>query len=353
MQEMLRSAQRPLFALAFLALAIACLALARDELVPVAVAILIWFLINALAGAIRRVPGLGPALPAVLPKTVSVLVLFGLLWLGGRVVVANVAELGRGVTDVAGGEEVALAKIEALLARIGIETDIPAEEIYRLLAFDRLIGWALATARGLISDASLVVLYVLFLLVDERFYDAKLRALVPDDVRRAEIRAGLAHISSETRAYLWIMTVISLGVALATYATCSAVGLQGAGFWGFVAFVLNFVPTLGSITAVVLPSVYGLLTLGDPAAVLALIGVLSGVQFVAGEVVLPRLMGDRLNLSSVVILLSLVAWGTIWGPAGMFLAIPITVILTIICARFRATRPIAIVLSRDGRVPEI
>ncbi len=349
MSELFRAAQRPFFALAFLALLVLCLAETREYAVPIAIAVLIWFLINALAAAIRRAPGLGPMVPLFAAKTVAVLTLFGLMALAGRVVAANVAELGAGVS---GGQEVVFAKLDALLSRLGIPASVTPAEMFEGLGYDRMIGYALGTAQGVVSDAALVFLYVLFLLVDERFYDAKLRALVPDPERRAALNATLARIASETRAYLWLMSLISAGVALVTYLACSAVGLSGAGFWGFVAFALNFIPTIGSIMAVVLPCVYALLTLADPVAVLALIGMLAATQFVAGEIVLPRVMGDRLNLSSVVILLTLVVWGAIWGPAGMFLAIPITVIVALVCARVPATRPIAIILSRDGRVPE-
>ncbi len=214
-----------------------------------------------------------------------------------------------------------------------------------------MIGWGLSTVQGLITDVSLVFLYVLFLLIDERFYDAKMRALFRDPARRDDVEATIARVVGEVSVYLWLMTLISLGVAFMTWLFCRAVGLDGAGFWGFLAFALNFVPTIGSITAVVLPALYGIFTLDDPVLLAVLIGGLAATQIIAGELVLPRVMGDRLNLSSFVIILTLVVWGAMWGPAGMFLAIPITVVLVMISARFETTRPIAILLSKDGRVP--
>ena len=350
MTEIFRRAGGPFFAFALVTLVVACLALTRDYAVPIAVAVLIWFLINALADAIRRAPGLDGVVPRWLAQLVSVLLLFGAMALSVQVVARNVAALG---DEVSGDREVLLGRLESLAAWAGIEIDIAPEALFELLQIDRLIGPAFSTAQGFLSDMALVFLYVLFLLADERFYRVKLEALIANEEKRRAVELSLARIGNQTRAYLWLMTLISLGVALMTYVTCAAVGLKGAGFWGFLAFALNFIPTLGSITAVVLPVVYGLLTLTDPVALAVLIAVLSATQFVAGEVVLPRVMGDRLNLSSVVILLVLVMWGAMWGPAGMFLAIPITVILVMIMGRFDATRPIAIVLSKDGRVPTI
>ncbi|MGF1502471.1 MAG: AI-2E family transporter [Paracoccaceae bacterium] len=345
---MLRQSRDPFFALGFLVLVVASLSFARDYAVPVAVAVLIWFLINALADAITRFPVIGPAVPRRLAKGLAVVGSFIAIVFAIRAFVQTVGELGIGLS---GSQEVAFAKIEAIGQSFGFPLDLTPEQLYDFFGFDTLLREVLGLAQGLVSDASLVFLYVMFLLVDERYYAQKLQLLVPDDAKRQALRITLARIAGETRAYLWLMSLISLGVALMTYAVARGVGLSGAGFWGFVAFALNFIPTIGSITAVVLPAVYGLLTLEDPIAVAILIGLLAATQFVAGEVVLPRVMGDRLNLSSVAILVVLVVWGAMWGPAGMFLAIPITVILTLVCARFEPTRPIAIILSKDGRVP--
>jgi len=350
MREMLRYVRAPFFGLGFVALLVTCLTFARDYAVPIAVAVLIWFLINAVAGVIRRLPVLGEHVPTWLAKAVALFVMGSVMVLATQAVVRNVGELTQGIS--ANGD-VLLARIETLAARFGLPITMTPDQVYEMVAFEELFGQILGTVQGLVQDASLVFLYVMFLLADQPYYGAKLDALVPDPARRERLRRALERIASETRAYLWLMSLISLGVALVTYLTCAFVGLAGAGFWGFLAFALNFIPTIGSILAVVLPVIYGLLSLADPVALIVLLTVLSATQFLAGEVVLPRVMGDRLNLSSVVILLVLVVWGAMWGPAGMFLAIPITVILTLVCARFDATRPIAVLLSKKGEVPVV
>lgn len=339
----------PFFVTGLVLMVIAALAMARDYAVPIAVAAFVYLLINAFAASLKRAPVVGRLVPDWLAKVVAIVALFGLMTGAGRVIARNVAELGNGVP---GGQNVLLQNVEALIAEIGIEARITAADLLDRFQLDQVIGWALLTAQGLISDVSLVFLYVLFLLVDERFYEAKLKALVSNDERRDALRRTIARIGSEVRLYLWLMTLLSLGVALMTYLACRIVGLSGAGFWGFLAFGLNFVPTIGSITAVLLPVLYGVLTLSDPIDLAVLITLLAATQFVAGELFLPRLMGERLNLSSFVILLTLVVWGALWGPAGMFMAIPITVILVMIAARFETTRPVAVVLSKDGRLPD-
>ncbi len=80
------------------------------------------------------------------------------------------------------------------------------------------------------------------------------------------------------------------------------------------------------------------------------ISVLSAIQFCIGSLIEPKLMGNRLNLSPIVILLSLGLWGSIWGIPGMFLCVPITVIIMIVCSYFPNTRPVAVLLSGNGQV---
>ena len=330
------------FALAFVMLLAAGLALARPYAVPIAVAVLIWFLINAMAEAMQHAV---PRAPWWLLLVLAVALLFGAMSLMGSIVAGSLAALGAGVEGL---DAALVAALNDTLARLGLPQRLDLDMLHAGIDLERLFRLVFDAVRGFASDVSLIFLYVMFLLVDQRFYRAKLAALVPDAGRRAVLEETLREIADTTRTYLWLMTAISAGVGLLTGLLCALFGVPGAAFWGFLAFALNYIPTIGSILAVAIPSVYALLSLPADAVLVGLVPLLSAVQFAAGEIVLPRVMGRRLNLSAFVILLSLVVWGALWGPAGMFLAIPIMVILTIVLAAFPATRPIAIALSRDG-----
>ena len=121
-------------------------------------------------------------------------------------------------------------------------------------------------------------------------------------------------------------------------------------FWGFAAFLLNYIPTIGSVVAVILPALLAVLQFNVPTPPIMILVSLGIVQFVVGNLLEPRLHGERLNLSPLVVLLSLALWGTIWGVVGMFLSVPITVTILIICSEFRRTRPLAIILSQSGKI---
>jgi predicted PurR-regulated permease PerM len=150
-----------------------------------------------------------------------------------------------------------------------------------------------------------------------------------------------------------VQTVLSILITALTYVTLLLIGLPNAAFWSFLIFFLNYIPTIGSIFAVILPTLASLVVWTDVTHVaLVALGV-GGWQFVVGNVIQPRMMGESLNLSALVVLLTLALWGSIWGIAGAFLAAPLTVMIMLVLNQFPSTRWLAILLSADGRPQRI
>ena len=129
-----------------------------------------------------------------------------------------------------------------------------------------------------------------------------------------------------------------------------AAGVEHSIFWAFLIFLLNFIPNIGSVIAVFLPVVMTLIETESPGTALGLALALTAVQQLLGSFVEPRMMGSSLNISPFVVLVSLTVWGSMWGITGMFLCVPLTVVAMIIMAEFPNTRPIALMLSRDGNL---
>jgi len=132
------------------------------------------------------------------------------------------------------------------------------------------------------------------------------------------------------------------------------VGVDFAAVWGLLIFLLNFIPTVGSIVATIFPALIALAQSdGYTLFVLVLLGI-GALQICIGNILEPRLMGSSFNLSPVVILLNLALWNAIWGIPGMFLCVPFLIIVAIVLSHFPQTRPVAIMLSSDGnlRVPK-
>lgn len=163
---------------------------------------------------------------------------------------------------------------------------------------------------------------------------------------RLQTNCNLGH---DVQSYLWLMTLISLLTAGLSYVVMVSVGLDQPAFWALLIFILNFIPTIGSIVATALPSLYSLLQFGDLWPFLVLLVAIGTIQFLIGNILQPRLAANTLNLSQFVVILSLFIWGAIWGVVGMFLAVPITSIAMIVCSNVPALRSVAIILSGSGQ----
>lgn len=318
-----------------------------NVLIPLAVALLVWRFINALADAYQRLwsKWLGPLRGLAL--FLALMTIFAASLLAFDVVVSNVSAIGASSREFERSIDILLERASNLT---GIERDRIIDETFGQLRLGQLLGAMVSAMTSLASQFSVVFVYVIFLLVEQKFFDMKLNAIVRDENRRAQIRALLDRVSQDVNSYVWIMTLVSLLTAALSYAVMIAVGVNHAAFWAFLVFILNFIPTVGTILATLLVSLYGLLQLGDFKAFLVLLIAVGLIQFFVGNVLQPRMSAKTLNLSQFVVILSLFIWGAVWGVVGMFLAVPITAILMIVLANFPSTRIVAAILSETGEL---
>jgi AI-2 transport protein TqsA len=212
---------------------------------------------------------------------------------------------------------------------------------------------------GLIADMLLILIYVAFLYVSAGAFSRKLDRVFVRPADRARSRQLGDQVRRTMEQYLWVQTSLSIISTSLTYVTMLVIGLDNALFWSFVIFVLNYIPTIGSIIATVLPTLFAIVQpestwpdwMPDNALLCALV-VFAGVsvwQFLIGNFVAPRMQANSLNLSPLVVLLSLAVWGALWGPVGMFLSAPLTVLVMIVLAQIRGARWIAVLMSADGK----
>lgn len=186
----------------------------------------------------------------------------------------------------------------------------------------------------LMSQAMLVTLFLIFLLIG---FSGR------GDAGPTGIWAEM-----ETRVKSFILTkaIISAITGLLVGLTLQVLGIELALAFGFFAFLLNFIPTLGSVISTVLPLPVVLMNpeISITVAILAIV-IPGSIHFLIGNVVEPLVMGDSLELHPVAVLLSLMIWGAIWGVVGMLLATPITAVLKILSEQSETTRPVARLLA--------
>jgi AI-2 transport protein TqsA len=239
------------------------------------------------------------------------------------------------------------AKVIGLLQGQGFE--ISQQAIFDVVdpgAAMRLVTSVLRGLGGVLTNAFLITITVIFILLEASSFPAKVHAALGNPQFYA------AHFSTFTdnlKRYLVIKTMVSL-VTGATVATW--VWILGVDFpllWGLVAFLLNYVPSLGSIIAALPPVTLAFIQFGVGRALLVAIGYVV-TNIVLGQFVEPRFQGRGLGLSTLVVFLSLVFWGWVWGPVGMLLSVPLTMSLKLALSSNKETRWLAVLLGSEASV---
>lgn len=315
-------------------------------LIPLVIASVLWFVIDTMARVFQN--GFGrfhlPRLPAMLLSLLVVL-LFGIMTFD--MVASNVALLTQ---DSALYQERIEGKLNQLAHIVSPDMTISLDSFGKLFNLQELVRWAANMIRGFFGIAVLVFIYIIFLASEQRNLPAKLLALFPDKRNHAQALALLQRISQNIRTYLGIKTLVSVLTGLLSYLTLTLFGVDFPAFWGFLIFLLNYIPNIGSLLGVIFPAVLTLVQFESFWPFVWVSLSLTSIQFAIGNLLEPYLMGDKLNLSGLVIILSLAVWGSLWGITGMILSVPIMVILMIILGSYEQTRPLAILMSSNGKL---
>jgi AI-2 transport protein TqsA len=321
----------------------------RDVLVPLAFGVLVAYVIFGLTQFLVRVPILGRRMPVQIRTAVSVLVISSGLVGIAYLLVAN----AEGITAYAPKYQRSLL---AGIQRVAVILRIESEPTWTTLRNDllgqiniqRLLGSVVASVSSMVATVAVVILYAAFLMMEQRFFEEKLVQASGDPRNAARIREVTSAINQRVGAYLSVKTAINVLLAGVCWAIMALLGVQFAGLLAVLIGLLNYIPYAGSFFGVVIPVAVALGQFGEPGAVLGLLAGLTAAQIVIGNFLDPYLMGSSLNLSPFAILVSLAVWSQLWGVAGAVLAVPITSVMVIVFSEFGGTRPIAILLSKNG-----
>jgi len=316
----------------------------RALLAPFALAIFIWLIIDAFARWLDR---LSPKLPYWFALTVAVMTVVACI-VGIGMIIADTAQ------DVAREAPRYQARISEIFSWISDKTgqDLTfgglSDRIGLMEKLQGAIGGFASAVQGVFSDLAIIALYVVFLFAAQKTFPKKMDDLFPDVAQRAQAQKVGERIRYSIEKYLGVQTIISIMQTVLSYIAMAALGLENALFWALVIFILNYIPIIGGLAAVALPVMFSVVQF-DPSKIAILAGLLFGAQFIIGNTIQPKMMGDSMNLSALVVVLSLTLWGALWGGVGAFLSAPLTVIIMIVLAQFQTTRWIAVLLSADGQ----
>jgi predicted PurR-regulated permease PerM len=320
-------------------------------LVPAVLGAVIVYIIVGLAHALGRVPGIGRALPLQLRYLCSMLAIGLAFFLLAFLVMANKE---RALALAPQYQESLLAAIQRVAVFFGLETEPTwgtlRKELMSQINLQRVLTSLLASVGSILVTFIVVFLYATFLLVERSAFETKLANLSDDPLRVARIRQVIEAINRRIGSYLALKTLLSILLGAVSWVVMALFGLEFALLWAVLIAFLNFVPYIGSVLGVVLPVLMTIVQFEDLGTIVTMLLALSAVQFVIGNFLDPYVMGNSLNLSPFAILISLAVWSELWGIPGAFLAVPITAIVTIVFSEFPGTRPVAVLLSKNGRI---
>jgi len=236
------------------------------------------------------------------------------------------------------------------LTKFNLDEQELKQKLLKSIDFSSLFGnitWALTS---IVSSAGIIFIYILFILLEHRFFKEKIELMTSNPIKRARINSILLKIKNDVRAYFFIKTLTSIATWILSYIVLVLFKVDFALFWGFSIFILNFIPTIGSIIAVGIIFIFAAIQFWLNITSVAFISILIWIQFMIWNIIEPKLMWSKLNLSPLVILLSLGLWWSIWGIVWMLLSVPIMVIINIVLSKFESTKPISILLSEKWSI---
>ncbi len=221
--------------------------------------------------------------------------------------------------------------------------DLPIRQYISSQQLFTALGTAVGTFFDFFTWLAVTFLYLLFLIVEKETFPQRIRRAFGEQQARQVL--GVAESINQAIAhYISVKTLVSALAGLASLVVLLAFDVDFAITWALLIFLFNFIPYVGSLVATAMPILLSLVQLGFwPFVAVAVL--LIAVQQIIGSYLEPRLTGQRLNVSPLLILVSLAFWGLLWGIVGMILAVPLLVILKIVLENIKETKPIATLIS--------
>ena len=303
-------------------------------LVPLVFSLLLWAVVNAMVEALVAL-----RVPRPLALAGSLLILVLAMWVMLQILANQAASLATAIPGYG-------AKLSGIITRVlvPLHVDVKPGEIVHSLNIPGFLTSAAASVGSSLFAVIQVLVYLGFLLGEQHLMTEKVARLQRDDERINEIRQVVATIARQIQAYLGVCTILSAIMGAATWVLLAFMGVQFAGFWAVVIFLLTYVPTIGAV-GVVFPALMALVQFGDFTGALVIVIVLGGLHFILLNIAQSLILGKTLNLSPFAIIISLTFWGLLWGVAGLFLAVPVTGAIAIVCNHIEHLRWLAVLLA--------
>jgi AI-2 transport protein TqsA len=329
-----------------------CLWYSQSILIPFIFAILIWNLLCTISRFFQKLPLFGNLIPYPIAILLSLLTVGMICLLLGKIISGSMSDM---LVSSASLQQKTAALLDKLVAE-GYSKAYLADalkSVLKELNVQGFISGFYSVISNLMSSLFLMLLFVIFFFIESSYFQEKLGRVFEKSSDRKKVAYLLKEIPAQIQFYLGMKSLFSGITAVGIYIVMKIMDFEFAEFWAVCIFFMNFIPNIGAILVTVVMTLFAYFQWLD----LAKVGIFFTAQLfihaLIGNVVETHYLGKTMNLSPMVLLLSLCFWGMIWGGTGLFLAVPMTVLMMIILASFPSTRVYALLMSEKGELPEI
>ena len=330
-----------LFAVVFI------LIIGKSLLIPFVLAWILWFVVRQMRKKIDCFSIMRRYVPLWIKNVVSLLFLLFAVNFIVQIVISNISTLLYSYSEYKNNVQMLIQKIE-LSFEIQVFSNLSMA--FADFDFSEVFVKILNISTDLFSSTFMILLYALFIFLEEASMKLKLHKLFPNLESYAKMQTVIRNIEESVATYLGLKTLMSLITGVLSFIVLRIVGIDSPLFWAFLIFILNYIPTIGSLVATLFPAIFCFLQFGDFSHGFIVLGFVGLIQIVVGNIIEPRMMGNAMNVSPLATIISLSFWGAIWGITGMIVSVPIMVVIVIVFSQFEYTKPIAILLSGNGKV---
>ncbi|MBK9192033.1 MAG: AI-2E family transporter [Crocinitomicaceae bacterium] len=331
---------RMAYQLIVIALILAGLYLGQHLIIPFIIALVVWYLLNSLGDLFGKIKLGRKSMPRIWQLILGLVLFLVVSFMIIQLVIANF-EVFEKSYPVYHNNFINLTETISEKYKVDLSS-VKLEDNFNL---PTLLAGAVDSSLGFVASFFLVLLYVIFLLLEQQIFQQKIKLIFNERTEYVKFLGIVKKVDESIHSYVTIKTSLCfLGGAL-SYILLLIMQVDFAFLWAFLIFLFNFIPIIGAFIGVLFPSLIAILQFGTWLEPVLVISLLTAIQLVIGNFVEPKILGTKLNLSPLVVIISLSFWGALWGVAGMFLCVPITVMLMIVFGQFKETKNIAILLS--------
>lgn len=328
-----------------IAVALTLMKVAAKVLIPIVIAILLSFVLVPLVTFLNKklkIPNICCILLVLLALILVVLFVGTILISSLRTIIEHYPKYEQRFLSVY--EAIAAMMELPFDEELSLFTNLWMQEGVRSFVQDFAISFS-TKLFSVIKDFMMTMLFCLFFMAEFRNFNSKIEFAFAD-VMPSKIRAMISNIINQVTKYVSVKFYVSLLTGIIIYVGCLCTQLDFPVIWAFIAFVMNFIPTIGSIISCVLTIVFSVLQFWPslmPCIIISIIMI--GTNFLLGNIIEPKIQGENLGLSPFIIIVALSIWGWIWGFSGMVIAVPLMVVIKIICENVDVLKPVSILLG--------